>query len=201
MFGHMNISQIYAELRPEAKPKAPAMVVVSCVGTIALYAVIGLVGYAAFGRQTTSDVVAQIANHEGEGGIVAVIQGLLGSFIVLKTPLLIMPLRSISLSLIQAVRPRKIDGDNDAPLTALQNALLTFVLLLCVYAIALLFPNLGTLLQILGAVVVIPLCFVVPARLSWSAEKPRPIALCCAMGLAGVTISVLSLVAVGMTIW
>lgn len=197
MFGHMNISQIYAELRPDVKPNAARMVAVACVGTIALYAIVGAAGYAAFGSGALSDVVAQIAKHEGEGGVVAVIQGLLGSFIVLKMPLLIMPLRSITLSMWQSTRHE--EQSSATPLSALHNAVLTFVLLVCVYFVALVFPDLGTLLEILGAVVVIPLCFIVPARLSWAAEKPRPVALCLAMGLSGIGISGLSLVAVAMT--
>jgi len=201
MFGHMNISQIYAELRPDVKPNASKMVAVACIGTIALYASVGAAGYAAFGSSAMSDVVAQMAKQQGQTGSVSLMQALLASFIVLKTPLLIMPMRSISLSIFRdcvALRSKARDVEQSSPVpqTFFHHAILTFMLLACVYIVALAFPDLGTLLQILGAVVVVPLCFIVPARLAWSAETPRPSVLCVCLGFTGLAISVLSVLVV-----
>merc|ERR1712232_6832 len=101
MFGQMNMPQIYQELRPEAKSSVSALVAIACVAVTALYLLLGGAGYAAFGSGAMSDVVAQIAKQEsGVGGVVVVIHSLMGSFIVLKTPLTVMPLKNISLKLL-----------------------------------------------------------------------------------------------------
>jgi len=189
MFGHMNVSQVYAELRPSVKPKASLVALTACLGSAALYMVVGAVGYAAFGRSAEPDVVAQLAARGGEGGAVAAIQGLLASFIALKTPLLILPLRSLSL---EVAAPEVSPAELAAP----RHALLTLSLLACVYLAAVALPDLGRLLAVLGAVCVVPLCFVVPARLSWASEVPRPAARCLALAAAGGLISAFSLAAV-----
>merc|ERR1712061_452072 len=94
------MSQIYAELRPEAKQHAPMVSLAACTGTLCLYLLVGAVGYAAFGRTAMPDVVAQIALHCGESADIAFLHSLLASFVVLKTPLLILPLRSLTLQVL-----------------------------------------------------------------------------------------------------
>eukprot|EP00928_Gymnodinium_smaydae_P036767 TRINITY_DN2565_c0_g1_i1.p1 TRINITY_DN2565_c0_g1~~TRINITY_DN2565_c0_g1_i1.p1 ORF type:complete len:413 (-),score=60.40 TRINITY_DN2565_c0_g1_i1:60-1298(-) len=189
MFGHMNISQIYAELKPGLKQKGGLLALVSCVAVTVLYMIVGFVGYLAFGRAATPDVVAQIAKHEGETGVVILIQGLLASFIVLKTPLLVLPLRNLTVALAAP-------DVNPAQLSTAKHVSVTVGLLVCVYVAAIVLPDLDKLLEILGAVCVVPLCFVVPARLSWSLESPRPVVTCVVLAVSGVLASALSLIAV-----
>lgn len=189
MFGHMNISQIYAELHPKVKPLASAVALAACLGVVALYLVVGCVGYAAFGRGAKADVVAQIAASSGEDPAVVAAQGLLASFIVLKTPFLILPLRNLTVSLLAP-------SANAMELPLRAHAGLTLALLACVYAAAVALPDLGKVIEILGAVCAIPLSFVVPARLSWSIEVPRPATACLLLAGAGSLASVLSLTAI-----
>jgi len=204
MFGHMNIGQIYGELLPSVKPKASLMAMVACVMVIALYLCVGCFGYAAFGKEALPDVVAQLAKHDKQGGPITVCQVLLSSFIVFKTPLLLFPLRNISLSMIESCRTRD-DGDGKSNLdlqglSAVQNASLTFAILACVYAVGVALPSLDTLLEILGAIAVVPLCFIVPARMAWVIESPRPTLLCVTLGVVGVLISLLSLADVAVSL-
>ncbi|CAK0789747.1 unnamed protein product [Prorocentrum cordatum] len=152
-----------------------------------LYLAVGVVGYMAFGKNTEADVVSQIAAVRGQSRVVTSIQALLASFIVLKTPLIILPLRTLTLAILCL-------DINSGDLSAGKNAALTLALLVCVYCMALALPDLGKLLELLGAVCVMPLCFVVPARLSWAVEEPRRTVSCLVMGLAGLLVSALSLV-------
>jgi len=189
MFGHMNMSQIYAELQPNVKPRAHQVALAACVGTGTLYMVIGGFGYAAFGTLTQPDIVAQIAGHEGGHGTVDLIQGLLASIIFFKMPLMFIPLRSVTLGIL---------GSTTSPseLSKLSHAVLTYSLLVCVYLAAVALPYLDTLLELLGATCAVPLCFLVPARISWAAEFPRPFVRCLIMALFGIVASVVSLASI-----
>lgn len=180
MFGHMNISQIYAELQPNDKPRACYVALVACGAVVALYMTVGTAGYAAFGAKAAPDVVAQMAALSGEGGVVVAIQGLLASFIVLKTPLLVLPLRRLTLTVI--AREPQIEHSMGHHVT------LTFLLLACVYLAAVALPDLGQLLEILGGLCVVPLTFVVPGRISWELEVPRPVVRCLFLAASGVII-------------
>jgi len=189
MFGHMNMSQIYAELRPDAKQHAPMVSLAACTITLVVYMLVGGTGYAAFGRTATPDVVAQIALHCGETADVAIMHSLMASFVVLKTPLLILPLRSLTLQLLDpTLKPNEVPAG--------RHFLLTLTLLACVYLAAVVLPKLDRLLEILGALFVVPLCFIVPAKLSWAIEVPRPSLKCITLGVFGTAASLLSLVAV-----
>lgn len=189
MFGHMNISQIYAELQPKAKAQAPLVAMTSCICVVLLYMIVGCVGYAAFGSAAAADIVSQLAMRRGEDGVVIAIQTLLVSFITLKLPFLILPLRSVSMSLLDpAAHP--------SDLSPRAHTGLTVALLACVYVVAVAIPDLGKVLEILGAVSVIPLTFIVPARLSWTLEVPKPAWRCLLLAASGVVASLLSLVAI-----
>ncbi|CAE8623908.1 unnamed protein product [Polarella glacialis] len=188
MFGHMNTSQMYAELQSDVKPKAHRIALLCCMIAVAMYMLVGAAGYAAFGRGTQPDILAQIAARRGESLSVVLIQGLLASYVMLKTPLLILPLRSLTLMLFH---PTSAAGPPD--LSGRSHVALTFALLACVYAAAIAMPDLGQLLQLLGAVCVIPICFVVPARLAWTIEVPRPTPRCLVMASVGILASALSL--------
>mmetsp|Transcript_117373 Transcript_117373/g.374057 ORF Transcript_117373/g.374057 Transcript_117373/m.374057 type:complete len:445 (+) Transcript_117373:19-1353(+) len=189
MFGHMNISQVYAELKPELKARAPFISAAACLIVAALYLLIGAVGYAAFGRGAATDVVTQIAARGGESGSVLAIQALLGSFIVLKMPLAVLPLRNLSLELM-------MPGKDPASVSGCVNAGLTATLLGAVYLAVMLIPDLGKVLELLGAICVVPLTFVVPARLAWTLEVPRPTLRCVLLAGTGVVASVLSVAVV-----
>lgn len=188
MFGHMNISQIYAELRPDVKPKANLMVFTAVAGCLALYLGVGAVGYATFGQGAEDDIVNQMAKGSGSSSVTLIIQALLASFVLLKAPLIILPLRSLTLSLIAP--SASLDDLSRRSFVAL-----TAMLLVCVYMAALVLPNLGITLQINGAVSVVPLGFVVPARLAWSLEVQRPVLSCILLAVVGALTSIGSMAA------
>jgi len=186
MFGHMNMSQVYAEMQPKVKKQAHLVALSACGLCGALYMAVGFSGYAAFGRSAEADIVSQIIARAGEDHTTFLLQFLLVTFVISTTPLLILPLRNMT---VECLAP----GVNPVELSSRIHVLLTFGLLACVYLALIVMPNLGEVLDILGATCVIPLCFVVPARISWSLEDPRPVAKCIIMAVIGVLASAVSL--------
>jgi len=191
MFGHMNMSGLYAELQPAKKSRAPWVSAVACVASATIYLAVGAAGYLAFGRGAEEDVVAQLAAVRGQSLPVMCIQALLASYLVLKMPFLFLPLRGVTL---ETLAP----GTDPRQLTRPYHMALSAGLLALVYVLALTMPGIGTVLQLLGAICVMPLAFIVPARLSWSLETPRPTARCTVLASFGVVIAVLSLAAMAM---
>lgn len=186
MFGHMSMSQIYAELQPKVKEQANRVALAACVGCSILYVSVGFAGYAAFGREAHSDVVSQIVEKDGENTVTFLMQFLLLSYVMLKTPLMILPLRNLTVELASP-------GTKPAELAIWIHVGITVGLLATVYLALTAMPNLGTVLEILGATCVIPLAFVVPARLSWTLENPRPVVKCAILAVTGVLASGISL--------
>jgi len=190
MFGHMNVVQVYAELTAKTKKHAHVVPLIACIAVFVLYSAVGLSGYLAFGRSVGPDVIADIARRHGsQDYIVVLMQVLLVTFILCKVPLLVMPLRSITLGYVS---PGK--NPNDVSLSV--NLVVVFCLLTSSYLGALALPRLDLCLEVLGATCVVPLCFTVPARLAWSCVEPRPTVASIILGLAGVCISFLTLGAV-----
>jgi len=190
MFGHMNIAQVYAELTLESKKHAHVVPLIACIAVFVLYSAVGLSGYLAFGRSVGPDVIADIARRHGsQDYIVVLMQVLLVTYILCKLPLLVMPLRSITLSYVTP-------GKNPNAVSLPVNAGVVFGLLTSSYLAALALPHLDLCLEVLGATCVVPMCFTVPARLAWSCVEPRPTASCIILGVSGLCISALSMIAI-----
>lgn len=186
MFGHMNFPRLYAELQPEAKPQAESVALTALVLLCSLLLAFSLAGYAAFGGAVQEDVLVQLAAAQGEGLVISIVQSLMLIFVIVKTPLLIFPMRGLVLA---AGRP----GDVLADLSMGENTLLSASLLLLIYGVACLLPGLDTVMTILGAVCVVPLTFVFPARLLHLAEpcdRPWRSGM---LGMVGLLTSVLGL--------
>lgn len=184
MFGHQNISQIYAELRPTLKARANLISVLACTFTGLLYLAVGSVGYAAFGRVVLPDVIAQLTARTGESTAIMATQGLLTSFVVLKMPLVILPLRVLTLEMM---------GQDPGEVSRPVHVGVTVFIIAAIYATAMAIPDFGKVLELLGAVCVIPLTFIVPARLAWSLEAPRPTGRCILLFCFGVLAAGLAL--------
>lgn len=192
-FGHMNMSQIYAEMKPGLKPVAHKVVFAAILGAAVIYMSIGMMGYMAFGSSVNSDVVLQLAASGAASAdswlpswvVVAVIHTCLAMFLILKCPLLVLPTRSIVLGLL---------GQNAADVSQKMHVSATLGVLGVAYAGAILLPQLSLILGVLGATVVIPMCFIVPPRLAWEHEVPRRTGLCIVVAVVGFLATALSLV-------
>merc|ERR1719498_1188319 len=126
LFGHMNFPRIYAELESEAKARADAVPLTAMVLLCALLLGFGLAGYAAFGASVQEDIVAQLAFTQGEGLTMCAVQALMLIFVILKTPLIVFPMRALVLA---AIKP----GYTLSDLGVGQNLVLTALLLGFVY--------------------------------------------------------------------
>jgi amino acid permease len=163
LFGHMNFPRLYAELRTEVKDQAEAVSFTALVLLCCLLLGFGLAGYMAFGVAVQDDIVEQLAMARGEGWGMATVQALMLIFVICKTPLIVFPMRA---QVLATLRPGAVLSD----LGVGENVLLTLALLMLVYVVACLLPNLSLVMTIVGALCVVPLTFIFPARLQQMAE-------------------------------
>lgn len=182
LFGHMNFPRLYAEMKTEVKPQAEAVARTSVVILCCLLLVFGLAGYAVFGQSVQGDILTQLALAQGETWSMGAAQALMLLFVILKTPLMVFPMRALVLA---AARP----GQTLSDLSAVSNVLLTVSLLVCVYAAACLLPNLNIVMTLLGALCCVPLTFIFPARLLHMAEPDKGPWRSGLLGFVGVAIS------------
>jgi amino acid permease len=182
-FGHMNMPQTYAELQPKLKPKVRQIVLTAVGVSMMLYTAIGLIGYSAYGKAVKDDVVMDIGMYEDKTeAVVATIQVLLAFFIILKTPMLILPTRGVVMTLL---------GKNASEASTSLHVAVTFGILCSSYLGVMACPSLSDSLSIMGAIVVMPLCFIFPARLAWTLEEPRRPIVCISLAASGAILSVL----------
>merc|ERR1711933_339281 len=111
--------------------------------------------------------------------------GCLASFIILKCPSIVLPARSVLLVLC---------GKCSDEISTSNHIMVTLGILGLVYLGAIALPQLNLILEFLGSSVTIPLCFIVPARLSWKLEVPTRTGLLVVMVLFGVVATVLSFI-------
>lgn len=185
MFGHMNVQRIYAELKPSVKTYIHHVSGAACGLTFILYIGVGVSGYIAFGPDVKEDIDVQLAIYSKGGVAISILQFLVTSFVVLKTPLLIMPMRTITLNAISS-------GTSIDSISALHNALLTLFLFVCQYLTVIAVPKFGLILELVGLVVTIPVMLIIPARLSWAIEQPRPVWRCVIMFTLGIILFILN---------
>eukprot|EP00927_Polykrikos_kofoidii_P084212 TRINITY_DN8817_c0_g1_i1.p1 TRINITY_DN8817_c0_g1~~TRINITY_DN8817_c0_g1_i1.p1 ORF type:complete len:431 (-),score=45.87 TRINITY_DN8817_c0_g1_i1:157-1449(-) len=157
-FGHMNFPRIYAELRPDLKPNAASVSLVACGISALIYGSIGAAGYCAFGGSVQSDIILEFSAFR-QNTVINVVQAILLAFVVAKMPLLIFPLRAQVLSLVSPKQTLET-------LTWGYNIGLTVALCGVIFLFAVISPDLGLVMDILGALCCVPLTFIVPARLA-----------------------------------
>ncbi|CEM17853.1 unnamed protein product [Vitrella brassicaformis CCMP3155] len=171
MNGHMNVPQVYAELRPQWKRRAIPLGTAVCVIAFAFYVFAGMVPYLVFHASTETDILTQLVNtfmavHSARDPHLSLAQVLLGLCIVLKTPVIQFPLRSLVLGRFQP----------DAKLATLpmpQNLLLTAVCIAAAYLLAVALPRLDLVIQIVGATSGVFLVYICPGAFTLGIERRK----------------------------
>eukprot|EP00386_Alphamonas_edax_P013567 GDKI01041885.1.p1 GENE.GDKI01041885.1~~GDKI01041885.1.p1 ORF type:complete len:429 (-),score=119.66 GDKI01041885.1:397-1683(-) len=174
---HTNVPQVFAELNRGMKNRASALLFAVTGVACAFYLAAGLIPYWVFGADTQSDILSQLAKAlvtskfaENSDALIVCAQALLGVSIILKTPLMCFPLRSVVLA---AVDP----SAQLATTSQAKNMLVTGSSLAFCYVAALCLPKLDLVIQLMGATAGNFLVFVAPGIFSLCLEgasaKPR----------------------------
>lgn len=169
MMAHVSAPLIYGELNDAGRSRISLLC--AAVGIIALlvYGSVGLSGYMCFGADTSDDIVRDfflfnMYKLRRYDPLITVAQAVLGSVIVLKAPLLMMPLRSMCINLLGFGSPNREESaiayvyDNNRKVNYLLSAsLLGFCL-----CVAVVVPQLSTMLEMSGAVSCTYLSYIIP---------------------------------------
>lgn len=158
-FCQFQAPQLYSELQPQHRRHAPLIGGVATAGCFSIYACVGLLGYAAFGSNTESDILAQLTRLDPLNHWLCLGQVLFGCVLLLSTPLVLAPLRSmVSRSLA------KESGSADTTLGV--HVATTASILFVAMTIALNVPGVDFIMGVLGATCVVFLALIVPGLLT-----------------------------------
>lgn len=154
-FCQIQAPQLYSELQPSARRNAPFIGAAATAACFLVYACVGLLGYAAFGAQTESDILAQLTKLNPSSHWLCLGQVMFGMVLVLSTPLVLAPLRAMLLSSFVK------DSGNFLVHTGTTASILALAM-----TIALSVPGVDFIMGILGATCVVFLALIVPGLLT-----------------------------------
>eukprot|EP00923_Selenidium_pygospionis_P029420 GHVN01052469.1.p1 GENE.GHVN01052469.1~~GHVN01052469.1.p1 ORF type:complete len:208 (-),score=3.45 GHVN01052469.1:135-671(-) len=168
---HANVPQVYCELKRASKVYSSFVLFVAFVIASAIYVFAGIVPYMTFGATTEDNILKQMFHFYQmdpdslKGGLVPVCEILtltatamvLGISLIIKTPLIVMPIRAFLLNSI---------GSSLAECSTATNIAITISTIGSGTFVALTAPDLSLILQVTGAVAGNLSVFVAPGLLS-----------------------------------
>jgi len=160
-FCQFQAPQLYSELQPQHRHNASLVGGVAIAACFSIYAVVGLLGYAAFGRNTESDILAQLTKLNPLNPWLCVAQVLFGFVLLLSTPLVLAPLRSM---VLRSIAKQSVVEVQDITLGV--HFASTASILASAMMIALNVPGVDFIMGILGATCVVFLALVLPGLLT-----------------------------------
>ncbi|TPX36520.1 hypothetical protein SmJEL517_g01181 [Synchytrium microbalum] len=153
---HQNILTVYNELLGNT-PKRMSMVICSAVPmAFSIYQVIGITGYVTFGPDVKSNI---IANYPTNSPFVTGGQLAIAILVLVSYPLQIHPARAS----LDRIIGRRVDPTS--PIPALRFTVLTTVLVLSGYLLAVSVKSLGSILAFVGATGSTTICYILPGLL------------------------------------
>eukprot|EP00397_Hematodinium_sp_SG-2012_P039391 GEMP01043000.1.p1 GENE.GEMP01043000.1~~GEMP01043000.1.p1 ORF type:complete len:437 (+),score=70.23 GEMP01043000.1:129-1439(+) len=169
MMAHVNVPLIYSELNDAGRSRVNLLCAAVCIVAVLVYGSIGLAGYARFGAHTSDDIVRDLFDFnlrtlDDYDPCITLAQAILGSVIILKTPLIMLPMRSITINLLGY-------GSLNPEVSAVAylcdnhpwgNRLLSAALLFFCWSLAFTVPHLSTVLELVGAVLCTSLSYIIP---------------------------------------
>lgn len=162
-FCQIQAPQLYSELQPSVRQNASLVGVVASTACCIIYVAVGVLGYAAFGVKTESDILAQLTKLNPGNHRLCLAQVLFGLVLLLSTPLVLAPLRSMLLRSL-AKDPHGLVEAQDV--SSEVHIATTSSILALAMVIALNVPGVDFIMGILGATCVVFLALIVPGLLT-----------------------------------
>eukprot|EP00923_Selenidium_pygospionis_P038301 GHVN01066873.1.p2 GENE.GHVN01066873.1~~GHVN01066873.1.p2 ORF type:complete len:443 (+),score=27.39 GHVN01066873.1:2920-4248(+) len=160
---HFNIPGMYAELQRKSKPNAEFYMALSFAGTILLFCNIGFASYYMLGGNVGDDMLKTLADlYENKDKVLLSTQFVVGTGLILKTPLLNFPIKTVMLGLL---------GEDVRECSAGRNAAVTLASRALIYAMAIALTRIDLVLQIAGATSGAMILLISPAMYGLSLEK------------------------------
>jgi len=155
---HLNVVPLYVGLKPSVRTSANMRFVVRATVAICfvLYTTIGTLGYSLFGQATSDNV---LDNFSPMDDVVNAARAAICVCCYTCLPLLVHPLRSTIISLVEVARR---DSQPKEP-SRTYNAMLTILLLMMQYTVALLIPSVKSVFSFTGGSAVVGFCYLFPA--------------------------------------
>eukprot|EP00164_Ancoracysta_twista_P004847 GFYU01006586.1.p1 GENE.GFYU01006586.1~~GFYU01006586.1.p1 ORF type:complete len:459 (-),score=93.84 GFYU01006586.1:225-1601(-) len=161
---HINCVRVYDELKVELRPKAHHVLLLTLGTALAVYMLFGLAGYLQFGEDTLGDVMVNFPSNDA---LITTGRAILGICVILKTPLIIQPLRGVMVSNLMKI-PACAHVNHD---TLFWRAVNSSVILVLAYFCAICIPSLTHLMDILGATGGVLIGYIVPGLLMYMTAK------------------------------
>lgn len=155
-FCQYQVPQLYSEMHPSNQCKAPLIGGIATAALHCSYALVGLLGYAAFGDNTESDILLQLSRLNPANRWLSLGHMLFGCVLLLSTPLLVAPLRGMILRRLMQDEDVSFGFHTCATVCIISSALL----------LALNVPGVDFIMGLLGATCVVFLALTVPGLLA-----------------------------------
>lgn len=167
-FCQFQAPSLYTELQPSHQRDASSIGGLAIFGCFFVYMCVGLLGYAAFGASTDSDILAQLSKYDPKNRWLSLGHFMFGCVLLLSTPLVLAPLRSMILRRLAEARDSSKFGNfvEAEDISSVVHVGATT----CIVSLALLLglnvPGVDFIMGLLGATCVVFLALIVPGILT-----------------------------------
>jgi len=158
-FCQVQAPQLYSEIQPAKQHSASLIAGAAVAACFSIYTCVGILGYSAFGSNTGSDILAQLTQADPTNHWMCLGQLLFGCVLLLSTPLVVSPLRSMLLSNVA-----KDVMNSEVSLTV--HVATTIAIVGSALLVAIHVPGVDFIMGILGATCVVFLAMIVPGLLT-----------------------------------
>jgi len=162
-FCQFQAPQLYAEMQPSQRHSTFLCSGVAIAACFFVYAFVGFLGYAAFGVKTGSDILKQLTEIDPTNHWLCLGQLLFGFVLLLSTPLVLAPLRTM---LLRSTAEEDESFIEKKDVSAGGHVAATALILVSAMTIALSVPGVDFIMGFLGATCVVFLALIVPGLLT-----------------------------------
>jgi len=169
-FCQFQAPSLYTEMQPSCQRKFSLIGAVAVAGVFSMYMCIGLLGYAAFGANMEADVLAQLRKAIPSNYLLCFGHVPFGIVLLLSTPLVISPLRSMCFRRLAKDSENMVEADD---ISFGSHVAVTGGILVTALMISLNVPGVDFIMGFLGATCVVFLALIVPGLLTINCCEDR----------------------------